>query len=100
MGLGLRTEWRILYVWAMQGRRRQALEPEVHLIEKYFQEILHCLTSTNMRCKGGKEIDLLAMDPRPLRRSHVESRVATKFILKPKATRRKNEAPSRTGSTT
>jgi hypothetical protein len=73
------------------------LEPEVHLIEKYFQEILHCLTITNTRCKGGKEIDLLAVDPRTLRRFHVESRVATKFLLKSKATYRKNGSSLKNG---
>jgi hypothetical protein len=39
------------------------MEPEVHIIEKYFQEILHCFTMTNVKCEGGKEIDLLAINP-------------------------------------
>jgi len=73
------------------------LEPEVHLIEKCFQEVMHCLTSTNVRCKGSKEIDLLAMDPRTLRKYHVESRVATKFILNRKATHRKNGSSLKNG---
>jgi hypothetical protein len=62
------------------------MEPEVHIIEKYFQEILHCFTMTNIRCKGGKEIDLLAINPKTLERYHVESRVSTTFKLKLKAT--------------
>ncbi|MEM4142828.1 MAG: hypothetical protein QW445_01630 [Candidatus Bathyarchaeia archaeon] len=62
------------------------MEPEVHIIEKYFQEKLHCFTMTNIRCKGGKEIDLLAIDPRSLKRFHVESRIAIKFKLRDKAT--------------
>jgi hypothetical protein len=39
------------------------MEPEVHIIEKYFQEVLYCFTMTNIRCKGGKEIDVLAVNP-------------------------------------
>jgi Holliday junction resolvase-like predicted endonuclease len=62
------------------------MEPEVHIIEKYFQEILHCFTMTNIRCKGGKEIDLLAINPKTLERYHVKSRVSTTFKLKLKAT--------------
>jgi len=53
------------------------IEPEVHIIEKYFQEILHCFTMTNIRCKGGKEIDLLAIDTKTNEKYHVESRVGT-----------------------
>jgi len=39
------------------------MEPEVHIIEKYFQEIKHCFNMTNIRLKGKKEIDLLAVSP-------------------------------------
>jgi len=53
------------------------MEPEVHIIEKYFQEILHCFTMTNIKCKGGKEIDLLAINPRTAEKYHVEARVST-----------------------
>jgi len=53
------------------------MEPEVHIIEKYFQEVLHCFTMTNIKIEGGREIDLLAIDPRCNIRYHVESRVAT-----------------------
>jgi hypothetical protein len=53
------------------------MEPEVHIIEKYFQEVLHCFTMTNIRCKGGKEIDLLAVNPITGKRYHIESRVST-----------------------
>jgi len=62
------------------------LEPEVHLIEKYFQEIKGCFTRTNVKCKGGKEIDLLAINPISLKKYHVESRVSTAFVLRPEAT--------------
>ena len=62
------------------------MEPEVHIIEKYFQTILGCLTMTNVKCAGGKEIDLLAMNPKTSDRYHVESRVSTTFKLKGTAT--------------
>lgn len=42
---------------------------------------------TNIRCKGGKEIDLLAIDPiREGQRYHVESRVSTTHLLRLEAT--------------
>jgi len=53
------------------------MEPEVHVIEKYFQTNLKCLTMTNVRCKGRKEIDLLAINPRTNEKYHVEVRVGT-----------------------
>ena len=53
------------------------MEPEVHIIEKYFQEILHCFTMTNIKCKRGKEVDLLAVNPRTGEKYHVESRIDT-----------------------
>jgi hypothetical protein len=66
------------------------MEPEVHIIEKYFQEVLHCFTMTNIRCKGGKEIDILAVNPTTGKKYHVESRVSTIFKLREQATKRKN----------
>jgi len=53
------------------------MEPEVHIIEKYFQEVLHCFTMTNIRCKGGKEIDLLAVNLLHGKKYHVECRIST-----------------------
>jgi len=53
------------------------MEPEVHFLEKYFQEMEHCFTMTNIRCKGRREIDLLAINPVNGKKFHVESRVAT-----------------------
>lgn len=53
------------------------MEPEVHIIEKYFQTMLKCFTMTNIKCKGNKEIDLLAINPRTGNKFHVESRVGT-----------------------
>jgi len=57
--------------------RETFLEPEVHIIEKYFQIMLKCFTMTNIRCKSNKEIDLLAINPRTGEKFHVESRVHT-----------------------
>ena len=58
----------------------------MHIIEKYFQEILHCFTMTNIRCEGGKEIDLLAVNPKTLEKFHVEARITTSrsFALREK----------------
>lgn len=53
------------------------MEPEVHIIEKYFQIMLKCFTMTNIRCKGNKEIDLLVINPRTGEKFHVESRIGT-----------------------
>jgi len=58
----------------------------VHLIEKYFQEILKCFTMTTQKCKGGKEIYLLAISLKSLERYHVESRVSATLRLRLKAT--------------
>jgi hypothetical protein len=41
---------------------------------------------TNIQVQGNKEIDLLAIDPLSGQRYHVESRVATTFKLRDKAT--------------
>lgn len=62
------------------------MEPEVHIIEKYFQVALGCLTMTNIKCSGGKEIDLLAINPKNMERYHVESWVSTIFKLRESAT--------------
>lgn len=63
------------------------MEPEVHLIEKYLQAIKKWLTMTNIRLKGNKEIDLLAINPRNGEKFHVESRVTlTGFKLTRKDT--------------
>jgi len=48
------------------------MEPEVHIIEKYFQEVLRCLTMTNILLPQRREIDVLAIDPRTLERYHIE----------------------------
>ena len=53
------------------------MEPEVHIIDKYFQMVKGCSTMTNIRCEDNKEIDLLAVNPRTREKFHVESRIAT-----------------------
>ena len=75
------------------------LEPEVHIIEKYFQLIRHCFTMTNIRCKRGKEIDLLAVNPKSGEKYHVESRVSTSkgFALREKDTQTSKGRPLRRG---
>lgn len=73
------------------------MEPEVHIIEKYFQEIMHCFTMTNIRCRGGKEIDLLAINPIKRKKYHIESRVSTIFKLRERATKKKNGSSHRDG---
>lgn len=32
------------------------MEPEVHIIEKYFQEIPCCFTTTNIKCRAGRDL--------------------------------------------
>lgn len=75
------------------------MEPEVHIIEKYFQTILKCFTMTNIRLKGSKEIDLLAINPLTGEKYHVESRVATSrsFALRLKDTYTSQGRPYRRG---
>lgn len=53
------------------------MEPEVSLIEKYLQTVCKCFTMTNIRCRGQKEIDLLAINPKTEEKFHVESSVWT-----------------------
>jgi len=73
------------------------MEPEVQIVEKYFQLIRHCFTMTNIRCKGNKEIDLLAVNPIKPEYYHVESRVSTTFKLGENATYTKDGRCHRDG---
>jgi hypothetical protein len=52
------------------------LEPEVHIVERYLQLVKKCFTMTNIMLEGGKEIDLLAVNPISGERFHIEVRVA------------------------
>jgi hypothetical protein len=53
-----------------------SLEPEVHITERYLQLVKKCFTMTNIMLEGGKEIDLLAVNPISGEKYHVEVRVA------------------------
>jgi hypothetical protein len=52
------------------------LEPEVHIVERYMQLVKKCFTMTNVMLEGGKEIDLLAVNPISGTKYHIEVRVA------------------------
>ena len=54
------------------------MEPEVHIIDKYMQLVRKCFTMTNVVLSGGKEIDLLAVNPISGEKFHIEVRVAIK----------------------
>ena len=51
------------------------MEPEVHIVERYMQLVKRCFTMTNVMLKGGKEIDLLAVNPISGEKYHIEVRV-------------------------
>jgi len=38
----------------IQVEVREFMEPEVHIVERHFQEVKHFCTMTDTRCKGGK----------------------------------------------
>ena len=52
-----------------------SLEPEVHIVDRYLQLVKKCFTMTNIMLEGGKEIDLLAVNPVSGEKFHVEVRV-------------------------
>jgi hypothetical protein len=54
----------------------EILEPEVHIVERYMQLVKKCFTMTNVMLEGGKEIDLLAVNPISGTKYHIEVRVA------------------------
>ena len=54
------------------------MEPEVHIVDKYMQLVRKCFTMTNVMLGGGKEIDLLAVNPISGEKVHIEVRVAIK----------------------
>jgi hypothetical protein len=51
------------------------LEPEVHIVDRYIQLVKKCFTMTNIMLEGGKEIDLLAVNPISGEKYHIEVRV-------------------------
>jgi hypothetical protein len=76
-----------------------AMEPEVHIVDRYMQLVKGCFTMTNIMLKGGKEIDLLANNPRSTEKYHIEVRVAIGkgFRLRMKDTQTKNGRKHRRG---
>ena len=54
------------------------MEPEVHIVDRYMQLVKKCLTMTNVVLSGGKEIDLLAVNPISGEKFHIEVRVTIK----------------------
>jgi len=63
------------------------------------QLVKKCFTMTNVMLGGGKEVDLLAYDPRTNEKYHIEVRVATGrgFRLRMKDTQTKNGRKHRRG---
>jgi len=61
----------------LTGLSGELLEPEVHIVERYMQLVKKCFTMTNIMLEGGKEIDLLAVNPISGEKFHIEVRVAT-----------------------
>ncbi|WNZ29962.1 MAG: hypothetical protein IAX21_03645 [Candidatus Bathyarchaeota archaeon] len=78
------------------------MEPEVHIVERYMQFVKKCLTMTNIMLGGGKELDILAYNPRTSKKYHIEVRVATGkgFNLRMKDTQTKDGRKHRRGMDT
>jgi hypothetical protein len=77
----------------------EILEPEVHIVERYMQLVKKCFTMTNVMLGGGKEVDLLAYNPRTNEKYHIEVRVTIGrgFRLRMKDTQTKNGRKHRRG---
>jgi len=75
------------------------LEPEVHIVERYMQLVKKCFTMTNVMLGGGKEVDLLAYNPRTNEKYHIEVRVTIGrgFRLRMKDTQTKDGSKHRRG---
>lgn len=80
----------------------ERLEPEVHIVERYMQLVKRCFTMTNVMLEGGKEIDLLAVNPISAEKYHIEVRVAIGkgFRLRLVDTQTKNGRKHRRGMDT
>jgi hypothetical protein len=80
----------------------ECLEPEVHIVDRYLQLVKKCFTMTNVMLEGGKEIDLLAVNPISGTKYHIEVRVATGkgFRLRLIDTQTKNGRKHRRGMDT
>ena len=75
------------------------MEPEVHIVDRYMQLVKGCFTMTNIMLEGGKEIDLLAINPQTNAKYHIEVRIATGrgFCLRMKDTQTKKGYKHRRG---
>jgi hypothetical protein len=80
-------------------RGQPEVEPEVHIVERYLQLVKKCFTMTNVMLEGGKEIDLLAVNPISGEKFHIEVRVTIEraFRLRLVDTRTKNGRKHRRG---
>jgi hypothetical protein len=76
-----------------------SLEPEVHIVDRYMQLVRKCFTMTNVMLEGGKEIDLLAINPMSGEKFHIEVRVTIEkaFKLRVIDTQTKNGRKHRRG---
>jgi hypothetical protein len=76
-----------------------SLEPEVHILDRYMQLVKKCFTMTNVMLEGGKEIDLLAVNPVSGEKYHIEVRVTIEkaFRLRLKDTQTRNGRKHRRG---
>ena len=87
----------------MQDSRNLAaasvLEPEVHIVDRYMQLAKKCFTMTNIMLGGGKEIDLLAVNPISGEKFHIEVRVTIDkgFRIRLKDTQTKDGRKHRRG---
>jgi len=75
------------------------LEPEVHIVDRYMQLVKKCFTMTNVMLEGGKEIDLLAVNPISGEKYHIEVRVTIDkgFRIRLKDTQTKDGRKHRRG---
>ena len=78
------------------------MEPEVHIVERYMQLVKKCFTMTNIMLEGGKEIDLLAVNPISGEKYHIEVRVTIEkaFRIRLIDTQTKNGRKHRRGMDT
>jgi hypothetical protein len=76
-----------------------SLEPEVHIVDRYMQLVKKCFTMTNIMLEGGKEIDMLAVNPVSGEKYHIEVRVTIEkaFRLRLKDTQTRNGRKHRRG---
>ena len=71
----------------------------MHIVDRYMQLVMKCFTMTNVMLEGGKEIDLLAVNPVSGEKFHIEVRVTIEkaFRLRLKDTQTRNGRKHRRG---